>query len=489
MAIRFLLNGTLRAVDAVDPTTTLLDWLRRDPSLRGTKEGCAEGDCGACTVLLGELAGAAIRWRPVNACILFLPMLDGRAVVTVEGLRGPDGALHPAQAAMVQHHASQCGFCTPGFVMTLAWLREARDLPLDRATVTDALAGNLCRCTGYRPIVDAALALAAGRDVPDRLDRMGEAWAAQLRAIARDMPLTIDHDGRRWRAPSCAAGVVDALRDDPEATLLAGATDVGLWVTKQQRPPRSLVWLGAAADLARIDRAPDGGLVIGAGVRLDDAHAALIRDWPELDGLFRRYGGPQVRSSGTLVGNLANASPIGDGSPALLALGAALVIRGPGGVGELPLDRFFLGYRRTALPERSLIEAVRIPPRVPGTSLRAWKVSKRRDQDISAVCAVLHLVEQDGVVVACRLAFGGMAAVPARATAAEAALTGHVLDAAAVEAACAALGRDFRPIDDLRASAAYRLAVARNLLRRLQRERDGALVELAALDPVEPAHA
>ena len=489
MAVRFLLNGALRAVEVADPTTTLLDWLREDATLRGTKEGCAEGDCGACTVLVGELEGEAIGWRPLNACILFLPMLDGRAVVTVEGLRGPDGALHPAQAALVEHHGSQCGFCTPGFVMTLAWLRQERRLPLDHTTVTDALAGNLCRCTGYRPIVDAALAMAEGRDVPDRIEREAPAWALELRKLAREVPLTIDQNGRRWRSPCSATGVADALGDDPDATVLAGATDVGLWVTKQQRALRSIVWLGAAPDLARIETLPDGSLVIGAAVRLADAHAALVRDWPELDLLFRRYGGPQVRSAGTLVGNLANASPIGDGSPALLALGAVLRIRDRKGVTELPLERFFLGYRRTALGERRLIEAVRVPPRAPGTTLRAWKVSKRRDQDISAVCLVLQLVEAAGRVVSARLAFGGMAAVPARAAAAEAALLGRPLDGTAIERACAALARDFQPIDDHRASAAYRLEVARNLLRRLHHERSGIAVDLAALAPVLPLHA
>jgi xanthine dehydrogenase small subunit len=460
--IRFLLDGEVRELSGIDPTLTVLNLLRYHLRRTGTKEGCAEGDCGACTVVLGELEAGKVRFRAVNACILFAPMLDGRALFTVESL-GREGALHPVQQAMVDLHGSQCGFCTPGFVMSLyAVQREGG--PTDSASLKDALAGNLCRCTGYGPI------LAAGR-------AMGEAPAADISAaLAAIQPtegLALEHKGRRFFAPRSADELAAVLEANPDATVLAGGTDIGLWVTKQQRVLPTVVSLNDCADLRAIDDLGDA-IRIGAAVRYADAHRVLAKLHPELGELLRRLGGLQVRNLGTVCGNLANGSPIGDMPPALIAAGATLVLRKGAVRREMPLEDFFLAYGKQDRQPAEFVEAVIVRKPAAGRIFKIAKLSKRFDQDISAVCLGLSVGLEVGRVTDARVAFGGMAATPKRAAACEAALTGQPWTRETVETAVAALAQDFTPISDMRASAAYRLDAAQNMIRRAFLESGGA---------------
>ncbi|KAA0684607.1 xanthine dehydrogenase small subunit [Azospirillum brasilense] len=483
-SVRFVLGGRVVEVRDADPTTTVLNWLRAN-GRPGSKEGCAEGDCGACTVVLGDLAAdGRVRYRAVNACILFLPMIDGKLLLTVEDLAGEDGDLHPVQAAMVDKHASQCGFCTPGFVMALFALhhdRCAADGRLSDGAIHDALAGNLCRCTGYRPILDAARTMAAER-TDDRFDRAEEGIATLLRSIQRDGSLTLTHGAACFHAPRSVDELAALFAAHPNATLVAGATDVGLWVTKQGRSLPTLIHLAQVRELHRIEEGADA-LAIGAAVTYTDLLPVLERRLPELAALVTRIGAAQVRNSGTLGGNVANGSPIGDSMPALLALGAALVLNRGGVRRELPLDRFYHGYRKNDLKPGEFVERIRIPLPHDGQRFATWKVSKRRDQDISAVCAAFLLtLDGEGRVEELRAGYGGMAATPARAPALEAVMAGQPWTADAVAAALPALDRDFRPMTDMRASDRYRALVAKNLLMRFLLHTTGA--ELPSLEAV-----
>ncbi len=465
---RFLLGLEPRTLDLADPTRTVLEYLRLDERRRGTKEGCAEGDCGACTVALGECgADGVVRYRAVNACIQFAATLDGKQLVTVEDLAEGE-RLHPVQQALVDAHGSQCGFCTPGFVMSMYVGHEtdkaAGALP-DRQAINDRLAGNLCRCTGYRPIVDAALA-AASEPAPAQADRLRAAAAAALPALARADTLAIEADGRRYFAPATLDQAADLLAQWPEATLLAGGTDVGLWVTKLHKRLDTVIYLGDVVELNGIVERP-GHWWIGAGATYNEALAAFAGLHPDLAELVRRIGSLQIRNAGTLGGNIGNASPIGDSMPALIALGAQLHLRRGAAGRVMPIEDYFLGYRRTALQPGELIVGVEIPKLAANQRFATYKVSKRFDQDISAVCPAYRLTLDDqGVIAEARIAHGGMAAIPARAPRTEAALTGRPWTAETVAAAMAALADDYAPIDDMRASAGYRLKVARNLLRR-----------------------
>lgn len=456
--IRYWLDGAVVEASGVDPTTTVLEHLRSALRRKGTKEGCAEGDCGSCTVLVGELDGDQVVWRAVNACIQFLPMIDGRALITIESLAG-DG-LNPVQQAMVDWHGSQCGFCTPGIVLSLygrAVGAQGADAPLE-----EVLAGNLCRCTGYGPIIAAGRALTA-QPAPE--------VAEALRGLRRDEPLRVTFEDplfgvtRQWIAPRSLAALAAAALEHPQATFVAGATDVGLWVTKQHRALETLISLSEVAELKAITRGPDG-LRIGAGVRYVDALESLASLSPDLGAMIRRLGSTQVRNSGTLGGNIANGSPIGDMPPALIALGATLVLRRGGETRAMPLETFFLAYGRQDRGPGEFVEAVVIPQREPGEICKVFKLSKRFDQDISAVCAAFVLKVENDRVSAARIAFGGMAAIPKRARACEEALIGRPWSAETIEAAAAALDTDFAPISDMRASAAYRALAAKNLLRK-----------------------
>lgn len=447
--IRFLLGDQPSEIRGVSPTTTVLEYLRTMAGLPGTKEGCAEGDCGACTVVLVE---PGPRYRAVNACILFIPSLDGKQLLTVEHLRRPDGALHPVQQAMVDRHASQCGFCTPGFVMSLFALNQTDAAP-DRRAVDEALAGNLCRCTGYRPIADAAMNLPPAVTVaPDfaSLDTAGT--------------LTIEHAGQTYIAPRSTDELAEVLLQYPGATMVAGGTDVGLWVTKLHREFPVVVALDAVADLTAVN---DNGetIQIGAGATYEDALDVLAARYPDLGLLIRRIGSRQVRNRGTIGGNIANASPIGDMPPALIALGATLVLRRGDARRTVPLDEFFTGYRKTAMVPGEFIERIDVP--ITTATFRCYKISKRFDQDISAVCAAFVVTVTDGIVRDIRIGYGGVGATPTRAPGAEAALLGQAWTEAIIRNAMTALDQDFSPISDMRASAWYRRTAARNLLMKL----------------------
>ncbi|PTE15555.1 xanthine dehydrogenase small subunit [Pseudogemmobacter blasticus] len=444
--IAFLLNGTPVELSGASPTQTLLDWLREERGLCGTKEGCNEGDCGACTVMVTDASGS----HALNACILFLPQLHGKAVRTVEGIAGPDGALHPVQEAMVTHHGSQCGFCTPGFVVSMATAHLNGDRAHD-----DVLAGNLCRCTGYAPIIRAAEAAEAA-PVPDWMKTDAGFLLAEIPR------------GSGGSAPGlCRPATTDDLADwyiaHPEATLIAGATDVGLWVTKQLRDLSPVAFLGGIEDLKRI--APQGDTIrIGAGVTVEALRQAMAGPHPALAEMLRRFASLQVRNAATIGGNIANGSPIGDGPPALIALGATLHLRRGEVRRSLPLEAFFLDYRKQDRQPGEFVEAVTIPAQAP--ALRIYKLSKRFDQDISAVCGGFNVTVQDGRVTGARIAFGGMAGIPKRAAAAEAALAGQAWTEDTVRAAMAAMDADFTPLSDMRASADYRRRTAQAMLLR-----------------------
>ncbi|MEO6409990.1 MAG: xanthine dehydrogenase small subunit [Burkholderiaceae bacterium] len=480
--IRFVHRGRVVEVNAAQPTRTVLEWLREDARCTGTKEGCNEGDCGACTVVIGELAeaGAAdavggLTLVPANACIRFLPTLHGKALFTVEDLKpiangalhpvGTDelhpvrtDKLHPVQQAMVECHGSQCGFCTPGFVMSLWSVYEHHAAAPTRQQLADALAGNLCRCTGYRTILDAGERMF---DLPPaRLDT-----AAAVQALTR-LANEDRAENAAFHAPRTLAELA-ALRERlPSAQLLAGGTDIGVWANKQFRSLPEIVWLGDVAELRRIEPMADGGLRIGAGVSLEAAYAALAQRMPELTEVWLRFASPPIRHAGTLAGNLANGSPIGDSAPVLMALDARLELRRGVVVREVALDDFYLGYMKNRLEPGEFVQAVVVPGAPLQRTLRAYKISKRFDSDISAACAGLAIELDDDVVRTVRIAFGGMAAVVKRAAAAEAAVLGLPWTQATVQAAQAALGTDFTPLSDMRASAGYRLQVARNLLQR-----------------------
>lgn len=461
--IRFILNGDLHEVRDMPPTATLLQYLRTAARLTGTKEGCAEGDCGACTVMVGRLENGAVDYRSINACIALLPALDGRQVVTVEHLKTICGGdLHPVQKSMVACHGSQCGFCTPGFVMALANLMHHQKDASDE-DIQDAIAGNLCRCTGYRPILDAA----REANKAPRVAIPGD--AAALQKLQRMDTFSYEHQGGKFFAPTTVAALADLLAVYPEATMLSGGTDVGLWVTKFHMDLPVIIYTGNVTELRRIEKIA-GGLMIGAAVTYADAFDALAQTGKSMEDLLRRLGSVHIRNAGTLGGNIANGSPIGDGMPPLIALDARITLRSASGSRELHLEDYFIEYKKQDRKAGEFLESIFIPALPPDTKFAAYKVSKRFDQDISAVCAGFALQMAADKIVSARLAYGGMAGTPKRARHAEKALIGQKLDLESIAKAQAALEDDFKPLSDMRASAGYRQAVAKNLLHRFYLE-------------------
>ena len=498
--IRFYHQG--RVVDVADgaPTRSVLDWLREDAHCTGTKEGCNEGDCGACTVVIGELDPAAeggLKLQTVNACIQFVPTLHGKALFTVEDLKpqcakacppqaGAPDPLHPVQQALVECHGSQCGFCTPGFVMSLWSTYEQHQGQGTRPTrqqLADDLSGNLCRCTGYRPILDAGQRMF---DLPAvRLDPAPVVEA--LHSLGREDTFTYaaprSAKADRFMAPTTLDELAALRAAHPQARLLAGSTDVGLWVNKQFRDLGDILYVGDVAELKRIEvrgQGDDAELAIGAGASLEDAWRALVQRVPTLTDVWLRFASPPIRHAGTMGGNVANGSPIGDSAPVLIALGADIVLRRGAVERTMPLQDFYLDYMKSALQEGELVQGLAVPLAAMRRQVRAYKISKRFDCDISALCAGLAITLDGGTVQTVRLAYGGMAATVRRAQQAEAALLGQPWTQASVRAAQAALAQDFKPLSDMRASAGYRLQVAQNLLQRFW-------LETRAEDALPPA--
>ena len=501
-SLRFVLNGEPVEVATASPHDTLLEFLRMDRGLNGTKEGCAEGDCGACTVVLAEPDGAgALTWKPVNACIRLLPSVAGKAVFTVESLQSEmgnepgnkAGSLHPVQRALVECHGSQCGFCTPGFAMSLFGLYKNALSP-SREEVDDALSGNLCRCTGYRPILAAAKRMyefaapddwrgpGVAVDGSRRASVDCERLAAQLAALVGDDGLDYEACGHRWHAPRTRDALATACLAHPSARIVAGATDVALWITKQHRDPGDLIYTGDCDELKTITDTGDA-LVIGAAVCLADAFAALDGEWPELREAWIRFASVPIRNSGTLGGNIANGSPIGDSMPALIALGASVELQRGTAKRTLTLEDFYLAYQKTALVPGEFVASIAVPHRPEGVLLRAYKISKRFDQDISAVFACFALTMSEGRIASARVGCGGVAPTPMRATATENLLNGRAWDNPTAEAAAQSLEREFDPIDDMRASAPYRRRALANLMRRFRLETAGAPFATRIDDP------
>lgn len=492
--IRFLLNQELREEDGIDPNMTLLNYLRSRAGKTGTKEGCGSGDCGACTVVIAERAQDRLRYTSSNACLTFLAALHGKQVITVEDLSQGE-CLHPAQQVLVDYHGSQCGFCTPGFVMSLFALGKNVASPATE-TIEQALSGNLCRCTGYRPIMDAARAMytepAYLDALPDAFERNQQQTLDKLRALQRAQPQL--HQGAQQGAqqafnPRTLDELAELMRAHPNARLVAGGTDLALEVTQLHRRLETLIHVGEIAALQQI-RVLDDRIELGAAASLSDCYQPLADDYPDFGALLQRFASLQIRNQATLGGNIGNASPIGDTPPALMALGAQVVLRqsqtcNPGSR-TLALDAFFIDYRVTALQPGEFIEKVIIPRAQANGELRCYKVSKRIDDDISAVLGCFNLSLADGLIQRVRIAFGGMAATPKRAYHCEAALTGAPWNRASIDRAREALCLDFSPISDFRASKAYRMRVASNLLLRYfieieQPELDSRVVQPALL--------
>jgi len=459
MDIAFLLNGETVTLRDVDPTMTTLDWLREHRGLTGTKEGCNEGDCGACTVMVADAHGT----RALNACLLFLPQLHGKSLTTVEGLEGPDGSPHPVQTAMIDHHASQCGFCTPGIVVSLAAGQIAGESDHARQ-----LAGNLCRCTGYAPILKAAQ-VAGNKPVPKWL---------------RDRPTGPEPRGiSEAQLPQTADALADYLRANPWATIVAGATDVGLWVNKDFRDLGKVVFVSQIDEMARVETAPYM-IRIGAAATVEQLRLVMQDHHPHFAAMLDRFASAQVRGAATVGGNVANGSPIGDIPPTLIALDATLLLRRGDTTREIPLEEFFLDYGKQDIVPGEFVEAITLP-RTPGEPdrLKVYKLSKRFDQDISAVLGSFKIDVEGGNVQAARIAFGGMAGIPKRARAMEAALVGKPWTRETVEAAMGMVTEDFTPLSDLRASMGYRLVAASNMLLRYWLEDEGVPTSVTEVHP------
>ncbi len=472
--VRFVLDARIVEAQGERRTTTVLDYLREQLHRTGTKEGCAEGDCGACVVMVGELdeAGTAVKYVPVNACIQLLPSLDGKSLKTVESLKKADGSLHPVQEEMVKCHGSQCGFCTPGIVMSLVNLVQVLPQP-SRQQITDSLSGNLCRCTGYKPIIDAA-AKACERKSELQIDDRAD--VPLLKEIARSKTPTLSLDGEiivqpvvrtrkgnEFVSPATLAEVADYLVKHPTTTLLAGSTEIGLQVNKQFKRPDHIMYLGHVAELRQVGQTPQAWR-IGAAVSLTTVEHLIADAYPDFAEVLRRFGSPPIRSTATLAGNIANGSPIGDSMPCLMALGATLLLRRGDKTRRVALDQFYTGQKRNVLQAGEFIEAIELPKPVAGQVFRAHKVSKRFEQDMSATCAAITYALKGGKLSGVKLAYNGLAPSPCRAPKLEALLEGKAPSEVKAADLDAAIAASFVARDGLRATWAYRALVARNLV-------------------------
>ena len=480
--IHFIRRGEVVTLENVPATRTLLQVLREDLKCVGSKEGCNEGDCGACTVVLGEAVEGRIQYTSVNSCIRFAHAIDGKALWTVEDIALADGALHPAQQSMVNCFGSQCGFCTPGFVMSLFATYQNRVChgeTVTRETAQHDLSGNLCRCTGYRPILDAAQAMA--NLPPVRVDETELLYKLELLThTIRDLEADFPYKSA-YKLPKTLPELLQARAESPKAQIVAGGTDVGLWVNKLHMDFAEVIDVTQVAELRRIERYKHH-IAIGAAASLNDAFAALAESRPGLKPFFDRFAGLPVHNSGTLGGNVVNGSPIGDSMPLLIALNSSLVLmrwaNGRAQHREIAIEDFYLGYRKTRLQADEVLAWIKVPLPQPGEGLpkeflRAYKISKRFEDDISAVCLVVNLKIRNGIVAAASIGAGGVSATPARATKTEAALLGQPWTQATVKAVQTVLRAEFSPISDMRATSSYRSQVLGNLLQRFWLETQG----------------
>jgi xanthine dehydrogenase small subunit len=478
--IRFIRRGEPVSLNNVPPDRTLLEVLREDLGCTGTKEGCGEGDCGACTVVLGEAHEGKLAFRAINSCIRLAHSVDGLALWTVEDLAGADGTLHPAQEAMVQCHGSQCGFCTPGFVMSLFGMYQTHTCKgeaISRELAQEELSGNLCRCTGYRPILEAA----------QQMQALPQVAVDEAAVMAQLEALRVESAGA-YLLPTALPELLALRAAHPQAQVVAGCTDVGLWVTKMHMQFGQVLDVTRVQELRRVE-SYENHLAIGAAVTLTDAFAALVADRPQLKTFANRFAGLPVRNSGTLGGNVANGSPIGDSMPLLIALGAHVVLLSARGHRDLPLEYFYTGYRKNILAPDEVVAWIKVPRPSAGEFLRAYKISKRYDDDISAVCLVVNAMVEDGVVAQVRIGAGGVAATPARAVQTEAVLLGQPWTVEAAKKAAASLRAEFQPISDMRASSAYRAEVLGNLMQRFWLESQGMQqINLESFRIEEAAH-
>ena len=462
--VRFLLNQSVNVIDQIDPNTTVLDYLRAHRYRTGTKEGCASGDCGACTVVIAQVEDKRLVYRSTNSCITAIGSLHGKQLITVEDLKQPD-KLHSAQQAMVDCHGSQCGFCTPGFIMSLFALRKNNTTP-NKHKIIESLGGNLCRCTGYRPIIDAAEKVFTSSQ-KDQFSDTEEAVIAQLDTINNEQPQGhLCHQDKQFFSPTSSTELADLFIQHPEAKLLAGGTDLCLEFTQFLRDAKVLIHTGRVVDMANVTLT-DESLELGASVTYSQAADHLIALYPELKELIERLGSLQVRNQATIAGNIGNASPIGDMPPVLIALGAELVLRRGGETRVVAVEDYFVKYKVTILQPSEFIEKIIIPRPHSNIQFRVYKISKRLEDDISATCGAFNLRVQNGIVSNIVIAFGGMAEIPKRASYCEQALLNQAWNSQTIERAIDQMAEDFTPISDFRASSEYRLSVSQNMLRRL----------------------